>query len=353
MCRYTEEAQLWGAFGGVASDPAPDATAARLRLSMAASGTPAEALLPWDTQAELANYVATWRHVSAACRLSADEEQELLDSCSQETMRAPLLANRASYLYLRARVPEDDAVGHPKTSEEGGSSAVAAGAALADEGASSAACPLVYPEQTAPHSAFDAVEDRSCLEEGVMGEGPLGRLAGLTQSFAQYEEREITGVGGLQKVGDWIDSGCLALDGSHGFPLLFELLTGTVPLRILPTDDPHRWGSALLRFVPPDQSLKRGTLMSTLRLLSSSQALAAAAPKVEERGMGARMAAVFTQDGAIGMLLRRVQPYLREKARDVGGLPPSHASYWSSRKYSPAGYGRRVHFTLCPHLRVF
>ena len=301
-----EEAQLWCAFAGVANDPSPDATAARLRLSVAAYGTPAESLLPWEVEPELASYVATWRHVSAACRLPANEEQELLDSCSAEGMKAPLMLNRASYLYIRARA-EDAA--ERRAADGGGTSLAGASAS-----ASVAACPLVYPE-TPQHSAFDAVEDRSCLEEGITGEGPLGSLAGLKHSFVQYEERDITGAAGLQKVGEWLDSGSFALDGAHGFPLLFELLTGTVPLRVLTGDDPHRWGCALLRFVPPEQSLKRGTLMSTLRLLASSKYLADAAPKVEERGMSARMAAVFTHDGAIGMLLRRVQPFLRERAR--------------------------------------
>jgi len=37
------------------------------------------------------------------------------------------------------------------------------------------------------------------------------------------------------------------------------------------------------------------------------------------------------------MLLRRVQPFLRERAKEVGGVPPSHAQHWSSRKYSPPG----------------
>ena len=63
-----EEQQLWLAFAGVAMDPAPDACAARLRLSVAAFGTPAESLLPWDTQEELRSYVGSWRHVSASCR---------------------------------------------------------------------------------------------------------------------------------------------------------------------------------------------------------------------------------------------------------------------------------------------
>ena len=121
-----EEQQLWLAFVGVSMDPAPDACAARLRLSVAAFGTPAESLLPWDTQEELCSYVASWRHVAASCRLPAREEQELLDSCDPEMVaRSPLMSNRGSYLYLRAN----------------GSVAAAAGI----EGAKSA-CPLAYPE---------------------------------------------------------------------------------------------------------------------------------------------------------------------------------------------------------------
>ena len=113
-----EEAQLWCAFAGVANDPSPDATAARLRLSVAAYGTPAESLLPWEVEPELASYVATWRHVSAACRLPANEEQELLDSCSAEGMKAPLMLNRASYLYIRARAEDAARNAAPRTEAE-------------------------------------------------------------------------------------------------------------------------------------------------------------------------------------------------------------------------------------------
>ena len=305
-----EEQQLWLAFAGVAMDPAPDACAARLRLSVAAFGTPAESLLPWDTQEELLSYVGSWRHVSASCRLSAREEQELLDSCDPEMVaRSPLMSNRGSYLYLRAN----------------GSVAAAAGV----DGAKSA-CPLAYPD--APkQSTYDAVEDRSALEEGITGEGPLGALGGLKHSFSQYEEKEVTGVAALKKIGEWIDGGSLALDASHGFPLLYELLNGSVPLRVLPSDDPHRWGSALMRFVPPEQSCKPGTLMSVLRILSTSATLAKNAPKVEEKTMGAKFSAMFTQDGAIGMLMRRVQPYLRDRAAQPGGIPMTLATRWRRR----------------------
>ena len=328
-----EVAQLWHAFAGVANDPAPDATAARLALSAAAFNTPAEALLPWETYHELANYVSTWRHVSASCRAPPDEERVLLDGYSTEVEKVPLLANRASYLYMRSGAPEDAVVGHPKLDDGGGGIGGAT-----TSGASSPVCPLAYPEAPA-HGAFDTVDDRSCLEEGVSGEGPLGRLASLTTNFPTFEEKDLIGEAGLKKVGEWIEAGSLALDGAHGFPLLYELLNSTVPLRIIPTDDPFRWGTALIRFVPPEQSMKRGTLMSMLRILSSSPYLAKQAPKVEERGMGAKFAAVFTSDGSIGQLIKRVQPYLRDKARGIGGLPPSTAAQWQQRgaMYSPPG----------------
>ena len=40
---------------------------------------------------------------------------------------------------------------------------------------------------------------------------------------------------------------CEPLDAAQGFPLLFELLTGTVPLRVLPGDEPHRWAGTYTR----------------------------------------------------------------------------------------------------------
>jgi hypothetical protein len=36
---------------------------------------------------EVAAYVTAWRHISAACRLTADEEQELLESLPQDVIK--------------------------------------------------------------------------------------------------------------------------------------------------------------------------------------------------------------------------------------------------------------------------
>ena len=47
--------------------------------------------------------------------------------------------------------------------------------------------------------------------------------------------------------------------------------------------------------------------------------------------MGAKFSAMFTQDGAIGMLMRRVQPYLRDRAAQPGGIPMTLATRWRRR----------------------
>ena len=49
------------------------------------------------------------------------------------------------------------------------------------------------------------------------------------------------------------------------------------------------------------------------------------------------MAAVFTQDGAIGMLLRRVQPFLRERGRATSGLTSFQRLLLVLAQYAPPG----------------
>jgi len=51
-------------------------------------------------------------------------------------------------------------------------------------------------------------------------------LTGLAHNFVQYEEKDVTGTAGLQKVGEWLDSGSLALDAGRG------LLSSTFRLNV-------------------------------------------------------------------------------------------------------------------------
>lgn len=47
-------------------------------------------------------------------------------------------------------------------------------------------------------------------------------------------------------------------------------MTGSLSLRILPTDSSFAWGCALLRLVPPEQAQKEGALISILRVLAAN-----------------------------------------------------------------------------------
>ena len=340
----SEEAQLWDALGLAAiEDPNPDACAARIKILRAAKGTAAMdrlAGLGFNESVECLKYVQNWRAISANVRLTAEEELDVVDQTTAsarvtEAQRAslrtrrknrdektleeiiasdPLLLNRASYLRLlvhhERKLLMNDQLNNSLGQTQG--------------------FPLFYPP-IPEHSEFDSIEDFSAFDDAITGDGPLGKLAGWTSSYSRPDDVSVNGSNGLNAVNKWIESGSLALQKEHGFPLLFELLTSTVQLRVLPGDDPHRWGRALLRFVPKQQSEKAGTLMSILRVLAANADIARECPRAEERTLGVKLSAMFTQDGAVGQLLKRVKPYLKENRDRL----PSQMNYIGDRYASP------------------
>jgi Ca2+-binding EF-hand superfamily protein len=342
----SEEAQLWDALGLAAiEDPNPDACAARIKILRAAKGTAAMdrlAGLGFNESVECLKYVQNWRAISANVRLTAGEELDVVDQTTAsarvtEAERAsfrtrkknkdeksleeliaadPILLNRASY--LRLLVHNERKLSMNVIDEQSNSLGQSQG------------FPLFYP-QIPEQSEFDSIEDFSAFDEAITGDGPLGKLAGWTSSYSRPDDVSVNGSNGLNAVNKWIDSGSLALQKEHGFPLLFELLTGTVQLRVLPGDDPHRWGRALLRFVPRQQSEKAGTLMSILRVLAANSDIARECPRAEERTLGVKLSAMFTQDGAVGQLLKRVKPYLKENRERL----PSQMKFIGERFTSP------------------
>jgi hypothetical protein len=51
-----------------------------------------------------------------------------------------------------------------------------------------------------------------------------------------------------------------SMSGDKGFLLLYELLTTQYAARIQATDDPHRLGALLTRFLPPSQINSKSTI---------------------------------------------------------------------------------------------
>ena len=337
-----EEAQLWDALVHAASlDPSPDATAVRVKLALMVKDTPIEPRIAahWPPVADVLAYVNAWPYVSANCRLTGHEELSAIENlgapddiqkkkrsafkrvfkfmfpgarkASESDMlmnpgQTPVLVNRAAY--LRQLVS--------------GIARMSAGSTPTSSG-----FPIIFPP-TPSYSKYDDVDDLTCLSDKVTGEGPLGKLAGLIQTYNRPDDVSVNGSQALALIGKWIDKEKFNLDGNLGFPLLFELLTGTLPMRILPGDTPHRCGCALLRFVPEEQSMKRGTLMSTLRVLAACPQIAQDCPRMEEQSVGQRFSAMFTSDGAIGQLLRKVRPYLQRRKEEF----PVRVS-WTGKEY--------------------
>ena len=63
-------------------------------------------------------------------------------------------------------------------------------------------------------------------------------------------------------------NGSLSLS-SH-FLLLYELLSGALDLRVLPSDTSHHWGALLTWMLPPQDTSAAGLFMQTLRVLLRS-----------------------------------------------------------------------------------
>ena len=339
-----EEAQLWDALAHACSlDPSPDATAVRVKLALMVKDTPIEPRLAakWPSVVDVLSYVNAWSFISAKCRLTAQEELAAIENLGTESMKktkrskfkAMLSALFPGSRKITAQEMNMDPLKTPELLNRAGYlRQLVGGIARMSAGSSptSTGFPLVFP--TLPEfSKFDTVDDLTGLSEKVTGEGPLGKLAGLIQTYNRPDDVSVNGSQALALIGKWIDKEKFNLDGNLGFPLFFELLTGTLPMRILPSDSPHRWGCVLLRFVPIEQSMKQGTLMSTLRMLSSSPEIARDCPRMEEQSVGQRFSAMFTSDGAIGQLLRKVRPYLQQRKDE---LPPRIT--WIGKEYVPA-----------------
>ena len=336
-----EEAQLWDALAHACSlDPSPDATAVRVKLMLMVKDTPIEPrlALKWPPVADVLNYVNCWSYISANCRLTGHEELTAIESLVTETMakkKTSKFKAVISFMFPGSKKASaaDMSMDPTKTPELLNRAAylrqLVSGIARMSAGSTptSSGFPLVYP--VAPeYDRFDTVDDLTCLSDKVTGEGPLGKLAGLIQTYNRPDDVSVNGSQALALIGQWIDKEKFNLDGNLGFPLFFELMTGTLPLRVLPGDSPHRWGCVLLRFVPNEQSMKCGTLMSTLRVLASSPNIAQDCPKMEEQSVGQRFSSMFTSDGAIGMLLRKVRPYLQQRKEEF----PGRIS-WTGKEY--------------------
>lgn len=243
-----EEAQIFNMLAAVNVDFHPDAHAVRLKMSLATMAS--SMACPWDPALQLECYVRKCRAVSAACRLTPEEELGLLEQYAQES-RNPLLFNRLNYLRVLV---------HAGPNTHGAKVPVTAA-----------------PRPRAP--CFDTYVDQTCTYVDVKGGGSA--VGSFLTSMAYSRPESMVGAPVLEHLHKWIASG-LQASGS-GFLVYYEMMTGTLDLKIRPTDSAYTLASLLLHLLPPAEALRQQYQLSVLRVLINNPEQAAQAPKLEGR----------------------------------------------------------------------
>lgn len=82
------------------------------------------------------------------------------------------------------------------------------------------------------------------------------------------------GLKALEFINLAVSSGVEMTSSRYGFPLLYDLLTGTVKFKVHPNDRPFNWGRMLFRLIPPSDFKTMSAEMSILRILAENPPVA-------------------------------------------------------------------------------
>lgn len=319
----------------------------RLRRSPSA----AVVLYGWDVFKDLLCYVRASRYVSAGCRLSPEDELELLRLCPAHIQGLPEITNRVAVLVGMLQRPPSSSSSSPApqprptsslppssrlSSESAGRAPISTSL---DDGCDSDKVPLSVSEKetrpifpasarkeeeeealvttvsslivpTIPHiDDFDSVDDRSCLQEedDSMLASLLQSCGNLLSTFTPLrrpsadKEDLLSGPDAIAYISKYVDRGFKMSD----FLFLYELLTDSFPLRVIPGEAPHVWGKLLTRFLPSWDFRSKNSMISILRLLMSNPSLVGSFPHLQENEHYAKKSRL----PSLGIVFRSQEPF--------------------------------------------
>ena len=174
---------------------------------------------------------------------------------------------------------------------------------------------LAVPLPAAPSvPAFDGIDDRSCVSEGMIDASDRqddDDFVRATRGCARRPSRAAeSGAMARPRVG------AARRPRRQRVPLLVRTDVWPRPLPTLLNDDKgHTLGTFLLRMMPPADTQKEGVLMSTLRLLAHNPQLARRMPKFED-DRRVKTATMFRGQEVVTKLLERVTEVCSEQARE-------------------------------------
>ena len=177
--------------------------------------------------------------------------------------------------------------------------------------------PLVGPQ-------FDAVHDRSCVDEGLLAD--LGNFLGRLSTISYSRPDSLVGLPALVALDKWLSHG-LELRGGRdekGFLFLYELMRGDLVFKILSNDSGHALGAILMRMLPPSETQKAGFLMSVLRCLMHNPQIARKLPRWEDDRKVKITNIMFRGQEVLTKLLENVAKVMREHEREGKLTWPQH-----------------------------
>ena len=242
-------------------------------------------------------------HVALSCRLEVAQELLLLTHISAESVSDEALAEegapaaagpssksmdrtlRNRRLLLEAAMQMD--VSEPPPAPPtgggllGGIGQAIAGATQAILGGGPTSPPntiqLPCPAPTVG-AQFDTLQDRSCVDEGVLVE--MGKFFSKISKISYSKPEALVGLPALKELDRWLSHG-LELHGGRddkGFLFLYELIRGDLVFKLLANDTGHALGAVLMRLLPTSDTCKPGFLMSVLRVLLHNPQVKSAPP---------------------------------------------------------------------------
>jgi hypothetical protein len=128
----------------------------------------------------------------------------------------------------------------------------------------------------------------------------------------------------LEFINAALNSGIEVQSSKYGFPLLYDLMTNTVPFKLHPSDRPHNWGRILFRLLPPTDYKTTSAEMSVLRILSENAAIAQNPniPKFQIDSGMAKLEGVLGGKDAVSRLLEQLGTFFQQQ--NVRNMRLSH-----------------------------
>jgi hypothetical protein len=148
------------------------------------------------------------------------------------------------------------------------------------------------------------------------------------------------GAAALEFINAAVAGGVEMTSSRFGFPLLYDLLTGVVKVKVHPSDSPHNWGRILFRLLPPSDFKVLSAEMSILRILAENPAVAnhPNIPKFQPDSGMSKIKGMFAGRDSVTRLVEQLHQFICQEG--VRAMVKSTQLYQESIQRSTMILGR-------------